>query len=42
MKHNEHVLLWLKSLRDEAVSPECTMARMIEITRAISKYSLVV
>ncbi|HHL2824731.1 TPA: hypothetical protein ACQ431_002960 [Citrobacter murliniae] len=39
MKHNEQVMQWLKSLRDEAMKPETTMARCIEIFSTIGKYA---
>ncbi|MGB3255897.1 hypothetical protein [Buttiauxella gaviniae] len=39
MKHNEHFMSWLSSLRNEAVKPETTMTRTIEIFGIIGKYS---
>ncbi|MDU9141264.1 hypothetical protein RW675_11960 [Klebsiella aerogenes] len=39
MKHNEHFMAWLKSMRDEANRPETTMTRIVEIFSCISKYA---
>lgn len=33
MKHNEHFMAWLNSLRNEALKPETTMTRTIEILK---------
>ncbi|GLK62386.1 hypothetical protein GCM10017624_45500 [Azotobacter vinelandii] len=39
MKHNEHVMTWLRSLRDEAVDPACSIARMIDVMAILARYS---
>lgn len=39
MKHNEHFMAWLNSLRNEALKPETTMARTIEIFKTIGQYT---
>ena len=35
---NQHVMTYLQNLRDEAVKPETSMKRMIEIFKEIAKY----
>ena len=40
MKHNEHVMAWLVALRDEAVTPNCPMGRMIEIFGILARYRI--
>jgi hypothetical protein len=39
MKHNEHFMAWLNSLRNEAMKPETTMTRTIEIFKTIGQYA---
>lgn len=39
MKHNEHVMTWLATLRDEARRPECELGRIIEIVGTLSRYA---
>ena len=39
MKHNEHFMSYLASLRDEAQRPETSMTRIIEIFKTIAVYS---
>lgn len=39
MKHNEHFMAWLNSLRNEALKPETTMSRTLEIFKTIGKYT---
>jgi hypothetical protein len=39
MKHNEHVVVWLASLRDEAVRPGCQLKRIIEIAGVVARYA---
>lgn len=39
MKHNEHVMVWLGALRDEASRPECELKRIIEIARTVARYA---
>lgn len=40
MKHNEHFMAWLNSLRNEALKPETTITRTIEILKTIGQYSV--
>lgn len=40
MKHNEHVMAWLTTLRDEAQRPECQLGRIIEIAGTIARYAV--
>ncbi len=39
MKHNEHVMVWLGALRDEAARPECELKRIIEIAGIVARYA---
>ncbi|NWD59258.1 hypothetical protein HX878_31610 [Pseudomonas veronii] len=39
MKHNEHVMVWLSALRDEAQSPSCALKRIIEIAGIVARYA---
>lgn len=39
MKHNEHFISWLDSLRQEAQLPETSMSRIVEIFTVIGKYA---
>ncbi len=39
MKHNEHVMAWLTSLRDEASRPECGLGRSVQIIGILVRYS---
>jgi len=39
MKHNQHVMAWLATLRDEAERPECQLGRIIEIAGILARYA---
>lgn len=39
MKHNEHVMVWLSALRNEAQAPQCEMDRIIEIAGIVARYA---
>jgi len=39
MKHNEHVMVWLSALRDEAMRPGCALERIIEIAGIVARYA---
>ncbi|MFB8831223.1 hypothetical protein ACE0DR_22370 [Azotobacter sp. CWF10] len=39
MKHNEQVMTWLRSIRDEAVDPACSIGRMIKVMAILARYS---
>lgn len=39
IKHNEHVMGWLRHLAEEAKQADTSLSRIIEIFETIAKYS---
>ena len=39
MKHNEHAMVWLGALRDEAARPDCELKRIIQIAGIVARYA---